>query len=205
MAPSVEATPTMNRPLEEHHVPTSLMVTRCPPLIPNLHFMGKTNNLERYLLPIRQATRNFPFKNDKDCINWAAQHFLSVDGTKSPAYKWFTGLLRQNAYEQGYHTIDKYFDLFLPPYTFTPLSSFAAFTEAVINMYGEKNPEDAGQKALDSCIQGDSPISDYNARFLDVCYGVPLTKHSHVAAYVKGLNANIMGIVNLNPAWPLAQ
>ncbi|KAG0142919.1 hypothetical protein CROQUDRAFT_209085 [Cronartium quercuum f. sp. fusiforme G11] len=101
--------------------------------------------------------------------------------------------------------IDKYFYLFLPLYTFAPLSSYAAFTGAVINMYGKKNPEDAGQKALDSCIQGDSSISDYNARFLAVCYSVPLTEHSCVAAYVKGLNANIMGIVDLNPTWPLAQ
>ncbi|KAG0140059.1 hypothetical protein CROQUDRAFT_19930, partial [Cronartium quercuum f. sp. fusiforme G11] len=61
------------------------------------------------------------------------------------------------------------------------------------------------QKVLDSCIQGDSLIGDCNTQFLSVCYGVPLTENSCIAAYIKGLNANIMGIVNLNPAWPLAQ
>ncbi|KAG0141693.1 hypothetical protein CROQUDRAFT_18081, partial [Cronartium quercuum f. sp. fusiforme G11] len=176
------------------------------PAIPNLLFTGKSNELERFLMMIRQTlcTQRSSFQDDKAMINWIALHFISPDRKPTQTYNWFTGLLRQNAFEQGFQNLDKYFDLFLPVYTFLPLSSVTNFIDAMIEVYGEKDPAGSSQKDLDACVQGNSSIADYNSRFLAVCFNVSLTEHSRIVAYVRGLHPNILAICNLNIEWPLA-
>lgn len=115
---------------------------REPVPIPSIRFSGACNELETFLLDIREQLRTFSdcFASDKARINWVAHHFRNKDskvGTTS--YTWFMGLLKQNAYEQG--SVTSFQDYYALPYVLKPLTTLAEFFGEMVSVFSDKEAD----------------------------------------------------------------
>lgn len=128
-----------------------------PEPLRHLVFTGKSVELKRFLVEIRDAIRPHQgrFLSDSRRINWVAQHFLVRDQRsvvmETALQNWFESLLACNAQEQGKWT--QFADLKSFDYVIPELLTLKDFYEPLIRNFEDKDAVRTANDALENFTQ----------------------------------------------------
>lgn len=142
-----------------------------PEPVRHLLFTGKSRELMRFLVEIRDAIRPHQgrFMTNSRQINWVAQHFMirdyKVSGVETASQNWFDSLLASNAQVQGKWS--QFADLKSFDYVIPELLTLEYFYEALIRNFEDKDAVRTANDALDNFTQEKEKlsISDFNAKW----------------------------------------
>lgn len=168
-----------------------------PEPIRGLFFTGKSHELKRFLVEIRDGIRphHGRFLTDARRINWVAQHFLirdnKVSGVETASQNWFDSLLATNAQQQGRWT--QFADLKSFDYIIPELFSLEHFYEAFIKNFEDKDAIRTANDALESFTQEKEKlsISDFNARWRIMASQTSLSIDSVIKLYEQNVHPAI--------------
>lgn len=162
--------------------------------------------LRQFLLDIYDTLDRYSdcFLTDKRRINWVAAHFglIPSSKTQSSSQSWFLALLERNALLLGIS--DPYTNLKGLDYVEPALVSFSAFISELINVFGDRMSSKSACEALESCVQGETTVVDYNARFTSLSHQVSQSAEDAMICYANGLNRDIYLECARTPGWILA-
>lgn len=170
-----------------------------PKVRDGLRYAGEPKLLRQFLLDIYDAIDRHAesFQNDKRRINWVAAHFGSTTPTKTQtsSQSWFLALLERNALLVG--VTDPYANLKGLEYVEPALTSFSAFIAELINIFGDRMSAKSAREALEDCVQGDTTVVDYNAKFTSLSHQVSQSAEDAMLRNLYYLPIDIL-IVQLN-------
>lgn len=156
-----------------------------PKIREGLRYAGEPKLLRQFLLDIYDTLDRFSdsFQSDKRRINWVAAHFGSNAHTKSQtsSQSWFLALLERNALLLG--VADPYANLKGLDYVKPALVSFSAFIAELINVFSDHMSAKSAREALENCVQSDTTIVDYNARFMPLSHQVSQSAEDAMLRY----------------------
>lgn len=174
-----------------------------PKIRDSLRFAGEPKFLRQFLLDIYNVLDRFAdsFTYDKRRINWVAAHFGRTTPSKAPtsSQSWFLALLEQNALLLG--VADPYANLKGMDYVEPELVSFSAFIAELINVFGDWMSAKSAREALEDCVQGDTTVVDYNAKFTSLSHQVLQSAEDAMLRYANGLNRDVYLECSRIPGW----
>lgn len=197
--PPVRQAPTYHTPPQNtmRQYPVPITPWGEPEPVRNLFFTGKSNELKRFLVEIRDAIRphHGRFLTDSRRINWVAQHFLTKDSKannyETASQNWFDSLLATNAQQQGRWS--QFADLKSFDYIIPELFSLEHFYEALIKNFEDKDAVRTANDALESFTQERErlSISDFNAKWRVMASQTSLSVDSVIKLYKQNIHPAI--------------
>lgn len=168
-----------------------------PEPVRHLLFTGKSNELRRFLVEIRDVIRPHQgrFMTDSRRINWVAQHFMIRDHkmsvSETASQNWFDSLLASNAQEQGRWT--QFSDLKAFDYIIPELLNLENFYEALICNFEDKDSIRTANNALENFTQEKErlSISDFNAKWRIMASQTLLSMDSIIKLYEQNIHPAI--------------